>query len=77
MFEYEQTKEGYWIWSDKMTGKFGPFRGIYIKNAIHGDFPNTFDLSMYPGYKYALGKGKEKIFVLSLMKCENIFSVIS
>lgn len=77
MFEYELTKEGYWIWSEKMSGKFGPFQGIYIKNMIHGDFPVIFDTSLYPAYRYVLGKGSENIFVLSLTGCENLISSIS
>jgi len=74
MFEYEKTSEGYWIWSEKMHGKFGPFQGIYIKNTLVGDFSTTFDISNYPGYKYALGKGTEHIFILSLWKCEKMIS---
>lgn len=77
MFEYEKTDRGYWIWSEKMTGKFGPFQGIYIKNKILGDFPITFDVSSYPGYKYALGKGDKNIFVLSLEGCQNLLPSIS
>ena len=74
MFQYEQTHEWYWIWSERMTGKFGPFQGIYVKNTIYGDFPAVFDIASYPGYKYALGKGSENIFVLSLTGCEEIVS---
>lgn len=57
MFQYEKTPEGYWIWSEKMSGKFGPFTGIYVKNNVLGDFPATFDIRAYPAHKYALGKG--------------------
>lgn len=76
MFQYEYAKEGYWIWSEKMTGKFGPFTGIYIKNKILGDFPITFDTSLYPGHRCALGKGEKNIFVLSLEGCQDILSTI-
>ncbi len=76
MFQYEKNEEGYWIWSEKMTGKYGPFQGIYVKNTIHGHFPATFDVSKYPGYKYALGNGVENIFLLSLTECEDIFRSI-
>lgn len=72
MFQYEQTPDGYWIWSEKISGKFGPFQGIYVKNIVHGDFPDKFDISHYPGYKYAFGKGEECVFIISLSGCEKI-----
>ena len=66
MFEYEKdTKGNYWIYSEKMIGKYGPFQGVYVKNQIFGDFPALFETSVYPGYKYSLGSSGTAVFIIA------------
>lgn len=65
MFQYEiDNSWKYWIWSDKISGRFWPFAWIYIKNSIHWDFQNEFDFSIYPWHKYSIWKTEKSYFVI-------------
>ncbi|MCP4523226.1 MAG: hypothetical protein GY828_03330 [Candidatus Gracilibacteria bacterium] len=73
MFYYEEKKEKYYIWSDKTTGKYGPFQGAYVKNKILGKSETSIEYSQYPAYKYAIGIGENKIFLFNEKGLEDIF----
>lgn len=64
MFYNEKTKDWFFIWSDKTSGKYWPFLAIYSKNKL--DWENIFhtDLKKFPSYKYSLWFTENKLFVL-------------
>ncbi|PID87428.1 hypothetical protein CSB07_01315 [Candidatus Gracilibacteria bacterium] len=75
MFKYKKDKFGYWISSDKINGEFGPFSGVFVKNKYLGNIDKSkVDELKYPGYKYSLGIGKSKLFIIGLNGIENIIN---
>lgn len=66
MFYQEKIKNKYYIYSDNIKGKFGPFNWIYIKNKYLWDInPINIDENKYPGYKYSIWVNNNKLFIIN------------
>ncbi len=64
MFYYKKDKDKYYIWNDKIKGKFWPFPWVFVKNKILWKIKSDFPLKNYPVHKFALGFSEKKVFVL-------------
>ena len=65
MFYYKKEKNKFFIWSDKIKWKFGPFLWIFCKNKYLWDILEYKDLeSKYPWYKFSFWVSEDKLFII-------------